>query len=85
MGSRGWCSRKALAESLFARWRVFGPDRIVIEATPEADARGLPAASGRNRSGRGERTRTSDLVVPNDARYLLRHAPTVGPQTEAEW
>ncbi len=28
--------------------------------------------------GRGERTRTSDLVVPNDARYLLRHAPTEG-------
>ena len=27
-------------------------------------------------NGRGERTRTSDLVVPNDARYLLRHAPT---------
>ncbi len=26
---------------------------------------------------RGERTRTSDLSVPNAARYLLRHTPIV--------
>jgi hypothetical protein len=26
--------------------------------------------------GRGDWTRTSDLVVPNDARYQLRHTPT---------
>ena len=25
--------------------------------------------------GRGEKTRTSGLVVPNDARYQLRHTP----------
>ena len=27
-------------------------------------------------NGRGDWTRTSDLVVPNDARYQLRHTPT---------
>ena len=28
------------------------------------------------KNGRGDWTRTSDLVVPNDARYQLRHTPT---------
>ena len=38
--------RKALAETLFAKIRVLGLRRAVIEPTPEAVARGLPHAFG---------------------------------------
>jgi len=38
--------RKALAETLFAKIRVLGLRRAVIEPTPEAVARGLPQAFG---------------------------------------
>lgn len=31
-------------------------------------------------NGRGERTRTFDLTVPNRARYQLRHTPMVFPR-----
>ncbi len=57
-----------------------GENRI-LRIRPRADYRELFRAGAYRKSvtyGRGERTRTSDLVVPNDARYLLRHAPTEG-------
>ena len=38
--------RKALAETLFARIRVLGLRRAIIEPTPEAIARGVPEAFG---------------------------------------
>ena len=38
--------------------------------------RGVPLISVMN-DGRGDWTRTSDLVVPNDARYRLRHTPMI--------
>ncbi|MEA2529844.1 MAG: hypothetical protein QOG89_1488, partial [Thermomicrobiales bacterium] len=37
----------------------------------------LPPHGSRAASSRGERTRTSDLSVPNAARYRLRHTPPV--------
>ncbi len=58
---------------------------LTLNALKSGRSGHLPADSPLDRqaskglTGRGERTRTSDLVVPNDARYLLRHAPTEGP------
>ena len=41
----------------------------------------LPARGQPGSRGRGERTRTSDLSVPNAARYRLRHTPRDRPLT----
>ncbi len=75
--------RHAIAEAMFERIDVLGVTDYTFTLTTQAKARGWDAAFGagvvrvkEGQSGRGERTRTSDLVVPNDARYLLRHAPT---------
>lgn len=60
-----------------------GENRI-LRIKPRADYRELFRVGAYGKSvtyGRGERTRTSDLVVPNDARYLLRHAPTEDGQS----
>jgi DNA invertase Pin-like site-specific DNA recombinase len=70
--------RQAVAESLFQRWSVLGPDQIVIEATPEAQARGLPAAFG---PGINEMVGARGLEPPTSASRTLRashlrHAPT---------
>ena len=59
------------------------PSRLRFSHNYEADRKRLQRERSGTLScvGRGERTRTSDLVGPNDARYLLRHAPTEGGQS----
>jgi len=63
--------RKALAETLFAKIRVLGTRRAIIEPTFEAAARGLPEAFGINEvemvgaRGVGPRlTRSSGIWIP---------------------
>ena len=70
--------RRALAEALFARIRVLGVRRAIIEPTSEAVDRGIPEAFGLDEvemvGARGFEPPTSSSRTMRAAK--LRHAPT---------
>jgi hypothetical protein len=78
--------RKALAETLFAKIRVLGLRKAIIEPTFEAAARGLPEAFGLDEvemvGARGFEPPTSSSRTMRATK--LRHAPTECPLRATE-
>ncbi len=72
----------AIAEAVFERIDVLGANDFTFALTAQARARGWDAAFGpgvvrvkQGQSGRGERIRTSDLLLPKQARYQAAPHP----------